>query len=411
VKHGAKYLAAGFTGGTANLSFCTGDVMAKRIRNQKSNIKIVDARQAERTSSILHFTFSFLILPVVIFLLAASASICASESHGEPAAGGPPPGPWPGTELKLQEIPYRIVYETYRKTNSTDNWELYIVNADGSNPVNLTNTADVNEMYPHASPDGSKICFVADELAGSEKIRNVYYMNIDGTGRKKVAENARQPCWSHDGKTIAYLKGEFQRYTITDYATKGLFFYDLATGKHREHPNKNLHHLYNICWSPDGNWFVATVHGGMGFKHAILAIEANGTGVFDLTNFGVTGCRPDFSSDGKRITWGATDWDLCVADIDFVGKPTVTNVRRVVKCQKDCEVYHSDFSPDGRYIAFSHGPEADEMVGGKAPGWNICIAYIAGADASQPAKWVKVTTDGNQNKEPDWVPTPRKTRG
>jgi len=380
--------------------------MAKKIRNQISNIKIVKAWQAGLTSSILHFAFSFLILFVVMFLLAAAAPTCASESHAGPAPGGPPAGPWPRTELNLQQIPYKILHETYRKTDGKENWELYIVNADGSNPVNLTRTPDVDEMYPHASADGSKICFVAEEMVGGEKIRNVYYMNIDGTRRVKVAENAREPCWNADGKTIAYLKGEFQRYTITDYASKGLFFYDIATGKHREHPNKSLHHLYNICWSPDGNWFVATVHGGMGFKHAILAIEANGTGVFDLTKFGVTGCRPDFSKDGRKITWGLTDWELGIGDIDFADKPMVTNVRRVVKCQKDCEVYHSDFSPDGRYIAFSHGPTADEMIGGKAPGWDICIADIGGEAGSAPPKWVQITTDGNHNKEPDWVPQP-----
>lgn len=56
-------------------------------------------------------------------------------------------------------------------------------------------------------------------------------MNIDGTGRVKVADNARQPCWSPDGKTIAYLKGEYERYTTRAIGTKGLFFYDLATGR------------------------------------------------------------------------------------------------------------------------------------------------------------------------------------
>jgi hypothetical protein len=48
-------------------------------------------------------------------------------------------------------------------------------------------------------------------------------------------------------------------------------------------------------------------------------------------------------------------------------------------------------------VAFSYGPEADEMGGGLAPGWNICISDLSG-------KWVQVTTDGNSNKEPDWVP-------
>lgn len=308
--------------------------------------------------------------------------------------------PYPTSELDLASIPFRIVYETFRETDGTDNWELCLVCADGSNPVNLTRTPDVDEMYPHASPDGTKVCFVADEGTGPDRIRNVYYMNLDGTGRVKVAENARQPCWSPDSQTIAYLKAEYRRYTIQDYATKELMYYDLATEEHKPHPNKDLHHLYNTCWSPDGQWFVATVHGGMGHDHAILAFEAHGTGVHDLTRFGVTGCRPDWSTDGGKITWGLTDWDLCVADIDLASaEPIVTNVHPFVKCEKEYEIYHSDLSPDGRYVAFSYGPKANEMVGGQAPGWNICVSDLAG-------KWVQITTDGLHNKEPDWVPIP-----
>ena len=306
--------------------------------------------------------------------------------------------PAPRTAVNLQDIRCKIVYETFRQTNGKENWELYLINADGSNPVNLTNTPDSDEMYPHASPDGTKICCVADEMVGGRKVRNVYHMNVDGSGRVKVADNARQPCWGPDSKTIAYLPAEFKPYTIKDYATKGLVFYDVDTRTHREHTNKGLHHLYNISWSPDGKWFLATVHGGMGFDHAILAFRVDDTKIYDLTKFGVTGCRPEFSSDGKRMTWGLTDWDLCTADINLTsGEPQVTNVRRVVKCQKEYEVYHTDFSPRGRYLTFSHGPKAVEMVGGKAPGWNICVADLTG-------KWVVITDDGNHNKEPDWVP-------
>ena len=295
--------------------------------------------------------------------------------------------PGAASGLALKDVPYKIVYESYRKAGGKENWELILVNADGSNPVNLTNTADSAEMYPHASPDGTKVCFVADEVAGGEKGRNVYYMNIDGTGRTKVADNARQPCWNPDSKRIAYLPAEFEKYTIKDYATKGIAFYDLNTGKHTEHPNKGIHHLYNISWSFDGAWFLATVHGGMGFKHAQLAIEANGPGVYDLTKFGVTGCRPDFRYDNDLTS----------------GKPNVTDVNKLVKCKKACEVYHTDFSPDGKYLAFSHGPKAQEQVGGLAPGWNICVSDMRG-------KWVQITTDGNHNKEPDWVPTPKTRR-
>ncbi len=340
------------------------------------------------------------------FLSLLFCLIVVNKTAGEPGQEASRKIPLPRSELTLSPIPFKIVYETYRKTNGKENWELCLINADGSNPVNLTNTPDADEMYPHASPDGTKVCCVVDEMINNKKVRNVYYMNIDGTNRVKVADNARQPCWGPDSQRIAYLPAEFNRYTIKDYASKGLVFYDLKTREHKTHPNSKLYHLYNISWSPDGEWFLATVHGGMGFKHAILAFEVDGTNIYDLTRFGVTGCRPEFGLDGTRITWGLTDWDLCTANIDFTsGEPQVTNVRKVIKCRKEYEVYHTDFSPDGKYLTFSHGPKATEMVGGKAPGWNICVADLTGQ-----CKWTEITSDGKHSKEPDWVPVRSSSR-
>src|SRR6266436_2382512 len=179
---------------------------------------------------------------------------------------------------ELKSYQHKIVYET----NRDGNWELYLCNADGSNQVNITKTPDVDELYPKPSPDGTKICFVADEGKGDAKVRNIYYMNSDGSGRIKIAANGREPCWSPDGTKIAYMKGEFEKFTFADAATKGLYIYDLKTGQTRQHVNDKLLHLYTLNWSPDGKWFVATVHGGLGFRHNILAIEADGDKYYDL---------------------------------------------------------------------------------------------------------------------------------
>jgi len=303
-------------------------------------------------------------------------------------------------EIDLGVIPYGILYETYRNTNNNFNWELFRMDADGSNQVNLTQTPDLDEMYPHASPDGTKISFVVDEGSSRrDKVRSVYYMNIDGTGRVKVADNARQPCWSPDGKSIAYLRGEYERYSTREYATSDLVIYNLQSGQHKSHPNTSLHHIYAICWSSDGNWFLAAIQGGREYSDTILAFDADGTRVFDLEKWGVMGCRPDLSLDGKGMTWGETDWDLCVADIDLSGsEPRVYNVNKIVQCLHSAKIYHVDFSPDGKYIAFSYGPSSGgQQVGGKASGWNICVTDLSG-------KWVLITADGKHNKEPDWIP-------
>jgi Tol biopolymer transport system component len=311
----------------------------------------------------------------------------------------------PREAMKLQEIPFRIVYETYRQTEGKDNWELFTMNADGSNPVNLTNTPNLDEMYPHVSPDGTKICFVADEGRGRDRVRHVYYMDVDGGNRVHVAANAREPCWCFDSKSIAYLKSEYERYSTREYATEGLMYFHLDGELHSPHINPELEHLYAICWSPCGRWFVAAVHGGMGYSDTIIAFQAFGKRVFDLAKWDVKGCRPDLSTDGTRMVWGETDWNLRTGRIDLTSaEPKVTSVRDILRCEQKYKVYHVDLAPDGKYITFSFGPASGgQQVGGMAAGWNICVGDLNG-------NWVQVTADGLHNKEPDWIPLPQGNR-
>ena len=111
---------------------------------------------------------------------------------------------------ELKEVDCKIVCETFRDGN----WEIVMRNADGSDEVNLTRTTDVNELNPHVSPDGTKVAFVVDKgKKGPALIRSVYYMNIDGTGRKLVANNARQECWKADSSAIAYVKNESDKFS------------------------------------------------------------------------------------------------------------------------------------------------------------------------------------------------------
>ncbi len=339
-------------------------------------------------------------LAAAALLLVALYFILMPAPDPAPAALGPQGSP---EELlkELKTVKHKIVHES----NRDGHWDLWVVNADGSNPVNLTKTPDIDELYPKVSPDGTKIVFVGDEGKGDEKVRNLYVMNADGSDRRKIADNSREPCWSGDGTKVAFLRGEYDKFTYSDFATKGIFTYDLATGQIRQHPNKKIEHLYTLNWTPDGKWFVATVHGGMGFKHGILALEAEGEGVYDL-NLG--GCRPDLSPDGKQVAWGHGDYAIGVADLDFSGSaPKATNVHNIVESKDPMETYHVDWSPDGKYVAFSYGPKHQgknlkgllpEFPGVEAPGWNTTVA-----DVSKKNTFVQITNDGKSCKEPDWM--------
>jgi Tol biopolymer transport system component len=322
-----------------------------------------------------------------IYVMDVDGSNWINLTNNAPANEAVGSAPMPRSELDLKEIPYKLVFESYRETDGKENWEICQIDANGSNFINLTNTPEIDEMYPHASPDGRRICFVADEGENLEsKRRNVYYMNIDGSNRVKIAENAYQPCWSGDGKYIAYLPGEFPRYNPDMMANKGLEIFNLETGEAKRHLNDEILHRTRLCWSPGGEWFVTTGRAFKSDSSISMSLSA-------------PGCTPDIDPGGTRLVWNGTDNTLHTGSLDLDSPQfNVTDHKIVIVCERDYWIYHADWSPDEKYLAFSYAPsDGNEGVGGKAAGSNICICDF------RTGKWVQVTTDGKHNKEPDWI--------
>jgi Tol biopolymer transport system component len=321
---------------------------------------------------------------------------------------------------RLKGSPFKIAYECY----VDGNWEIFVMNADGSEPVNLTGTPNEHEHYPQVSPDGTRICFSVDQGEGREAVRSLYVMDSDGRNRKKLADHAREPFWRPDSKVIGFLPQEYSKFNVIDYYTKGMSFYDLATGQIEPHPNgTNLHHLYNPSFAPNGKWIVSTVHAGMGFSHAILAIEARGNRIINLK---IPGCRPCLSPDGKQIAWGPGDHELVAAPIDLDSDAPSVGPWRLRIHDKTNETYHVDWSPDSRFLSFSRGPaskgdptksgtfqSACEIVGVYAAGWNLYAVSaeregIVELETATDADLLTLTKNGSSNKESAWFLPPRK---
>ena len=175
------------------------------------------------------------------------------------------------------------------------NTELYVMNADGTGQLRLTNTLAAEES-PTWSPDSKKIIFVS----ARDGNRELYVMNVNGSGLKRLTntkENETQPAWSPDGKMIAYVSDKDLYPEIYTMNVDGSGAVRLTSNN----ANDN-----NPTWSPDGNKIAYSSDQEGGSQ--IFLMDADGKNPTRLVTSKFTDTHPRFSPDGLSLAFRrATD--------------------------------------------------------------------------------------------------------
>ena len=95
----------------------------------------------------------------------------------------------------------------------TGGQDLFRVDANGSNDVNLTNSPNGYECCAEYSPDGSKIAFTTsgdvdgDPKTPAETDNEIFVIDANGSNLTRLTDNTAQdvgPTWSPDGSRIAW---------------------------------------------------------------------------------------------------------------------------------------------------------------------------------------------------------------
>jgi TolB protein len=125
-------------------------------------------------------------------------------------------------------------------------YDIVVMNADGNDRKNLTNTP-ASEWVPVWSPDGQTIAFSSDRDGDSE----IYLMNRDGSNVRQLTDNDGYdgtPRWSPDGTRIAFD-------TDRDGGDWDIYIMN-ADGSNPLPVTSNSTNDFAESWSPDGRWLV-----------------------------------------------------------------------------------------------------------------------------------------------------------
>jgi Tol biopolymer transport system component len=253
-------------------------------------------------------------------------------------------------------------------------WQVYVMDADGSNPRNLTNNAAV-DRNPAWSPDGTRIAFLSTRDGNGE----VYVMDASGSSLRNLTNNAahdHQPAWSPDGTQIAFTSdrdGDSEVYVM-----------DADGSNPRNLTNHNTAWDGYPAWSPDGTRiaFARTIELG---THEVYVMDADGSNPRNLTNNPAWDAFPAWSPDGAWIAFTSDrdgNREVYVMDADGSNPRNLTN-----NVSLD---YHPAWSPDGTRIAFMSYRIGNTEV------------YVMGADGSNPTN---LTYNFEFDGDPAWSPT------
>lgn len=191
----------------------------------------------------------------------------------------------------------KIVYEDHVDGDG----DIYVMDRDGGNVVNLTETSEADEASPEWSPNGRWIVFTSDRAHHDRSLFDIYKMRPNGNRVQRLTRNRVQdwtPTWSPNSRRIAFVR-------ITN--VEHIFVMRADGSRVRNVTGED--DGANPDWSPNGKRIAYQSLNSDGGEVDVYTIRPDGSRMRRLTRGGGNEQNPSWSPSGRRIAF-AKSWQL-----------------------------------------------------------------------------------------------------
>ena len=240
------------------------------------------------------------------------------------------------------------------------NYEVFIMNPDGSEQVNLTQHP-ANDQQAVWSPSGDQILFVSDR---DGNIEDLYLMNPDGSNVRRVFKGKRKtnkssPTWSPDGKQIAY--------SAIDWNGSRSIIYIASLGEKRE--KELVIDGTDPAWSPDGTEIACIIDERLTFVNLLTRARKQ----FLPKKAIHWQHRPSWSATGERLAFSGNNQPFpAIPDRQqhnewmdehtiFIANRDGTGFHQVVD-EAGRSAWSPELSPDGQKILYTQAIKGPHQI-------------------------------------------------
>jgi len=279
-------------------------------------------------------------------------------------------------------------------------FQLYTMNPDGSDKVQLTNLAPTSfeSLLPNISPDGQRIVFCFGNFQVATPHADLYVINIDGTGLSQLTNDGLScfPRWSPDGTLIIFAH----------LATTG----NNVITTMRANGTGTLLSLSSNLWdsigfdTPDTRHIVFYSQSG-GLVAAAWIMDAHGANKQRLTAAALEGFPSDVSPDGRHILVGDHgNSPPALANDIFVLNPDGTGLTQLTHFPTIHHDGSGSYSPDGTKIVFTSDRLSSNVSTTAFGAFDIFTMNADGSNVTRIATGVANCPQDGNCANVNWVP-------